>query len=298
MTDELSRRAAIKLGAATAGVGAMGGLAGCSSIPFIGGGGGYTNWLAEPGVVADDDAYRFSWTDAQQVRNNEDEFDEDVYDSYESFNEERLDQAGLDYDDVNTFLSFQTVTVVDASFDRDDVADELEDNDYEDDTDHEGYTIYLGDNEFRAVGVSGSDLIYGRRNSDNDAVEVVEAAIDTNNGDEDRYVDENDDFAELTSNLGTGTFTSGGTIDNDSDQVASGRTLSVNGEISSVEAISVFDEADDLDQDDVDDLQEEGEDSNDVDNFSATKTGRVLTVSYDVDTDEIGTGEFGGFVGF
>ena len=298
MTDELSRRAAIKLGAATAGVGAMGGLAGCSSIPFIGGGSGYTNWLAEPGVIGDSDYYRFSWTDAAAVRNNEDEFDEDIYDGYESSNEEQLDWAGLDYDDVNTFLSFQGVTVVDASFNRDDVADELEDDDFEDDTDHEGYTIYLGNNEFRAVGVSGNDLVYGRRNSENDAVEVVEAAIDTNNGNEDRYVDENDDFNELTSNLSTGTFTSGGTFDSDSDQVASGRTLSVNGETSSVEAISVFDEADDLEGDDVDDLQEQGEESNDVENFSANKSGRVLTVSYDVDTDEIGTGDFGGFVGF
>lgn len=298
MTDELSRRAAIKLGAATAGVGAMGGLAGCSSIPFIGGGSGYTNWLPEPGVIADADSYGFSWTDAQQVRNNEDEFDDDVYDSYESANEDRLDQAGLDYDDVNTFLSFQSVTVVDASFNRDDVAGELEDNDFDDDTDHEGYTIYLSNSEFQAVGVSGNDLVYGRRNSENDAVEVVELAIDTNNGDEDRYVDENDDFAELVSNLSSGTFTSGRTIDNDSDQVASGRTVSVNGSTSNVESVTVYDEADDLDQDDVDDLQEEGEDSNDVENFSANKNGRVLTVIYDVDTDKIGTGDFGGFVGF
>jgi len=297
MTEELSRRAAIKLGAATAGVGAMGGLAGCSSIPFVGGGANYTNWLAEPGVIADSDNYRFTWTDAQQVRNNEDNFDSDTYDNYESFNEDRLDQAGLDYDDVNTFLSFQGVTVVDASFNQDDVGDELEDNDFDDDTDHEGYTIYLSESEFQAVGVSGNDLVYGRRNGENDAVEIVEAAIDTNNGDEDRYVDENDDFSELTSNLSTGTFTSGGSIDNDSDQVASGQTLSVNGETSNIESITVFDEADDLEQDDVDDLQEEGEDSSDVENFSANKNGRILTVSYDIDTDEIGSGSFGGFAG-
>jgi len=232
---------------------------------------------------------------AKQVRNNEDNFDSDTYDRYENRNEDRLDLAGLDFEDVNTFLGFQSVTVVDASFNQSDVTDELEDNDFEEDTDHEGYTIFLHENEYQAVGVSGGALVYGRENGENDAVEVIEAAVNTKKGNEDRYESENEDFDELTSTMSTGTFMNGRTMDTDSDQVAAGASLSVNGSTSTIETVSVFEDADAIDQDQVDQYEEDAEDADNIENFSTSTNGRVLTISYDVDTDIIGTEEFRGF---
>jgi hypothetical protein len=293
---ELSRRHALRLGAATAGLGVTGSLAGCSSVPFVGGS-DYTAWLPEPGTIRDGlDAYDFRQMDAAEVRTKEDNFDGHTYASYEERGDSTLDLVGLDFDDANRFLAYQGITVVDASYERAEVADELGDEEFEEATDHEGYTVYTDANEYRAVAVSGGTIVFGRRGGDTDAVDVVERAIDTKKGDEDRYTEANEDFDLLVSTLDTGTFTRGTGFE-DGDRAAQGRSVSVHESTTTVEVVVVYEDADAVDAEEVTAIEDQDEDRDDIRRLSANKNGRVVTVSWDTDTDILGTDEYDG-VGF
>lgn len=297
--EDLTRREALRLGGATAALAATGSMAGCSSIPFIGGA-GYTNWLFAPGTIGDVDHYNFGYTDVKRVRNNEDEFDDQYYDSFES-NEDSwpLDQTGVDVDDVDSQLSLGSVGRVAGSFAKDEVTGDLEDEDFEHDTDHEGYAIYHQDDQ-RAVGVKENEFVHARLRygtQADDARDVVETLIDTNAGDEDRYVDDSEDFKKLTDELGSGTFVSGGTQEEVEETnaengqfegaVASGYAFTVNGETSDLKHVYVFSDEGDVDMGDVEDWTD-GDDFDDVDDVSSSQSGRVVTVTGSFDTDEYG----------
>jgi hypothetical protein len=115
---ELTRRRALRLGAATAGLGATAGLAGCRAIPFVGGG-GYAAWLPAPESISGlADSYRFEWQRTNQIRTNEASFDAEAYERFTNRNETPLDMVDIDFDALNTVLSYQRVIVVRASLDR------------------------------------------------------------------------------------------------------------------------------------------------------------------------------------
>ncbi|MUV90002.1 hypothetical protein GJ629_08945, partial [Halapricum sp. CBA1109] len=59
--DSLTRRTALKSGAATAGLLAAGSLSGCSSIPFLGGA-GYTEWVPAPAEYKDTESLTFGYS--------------------------------------------------------------------------------------------------------------------------------------------------------------------------------------------------------------------------------------------
>jgi len=166
-----SRRQFMKLSAALAGAGATTGLAGCSQLPFdVGGGplgGGsnafYRDWLYVPDEFSDDQehysftAYRPSnWAEA------EDELNSDLFDRSESAVQSALDGTDLDFDEVDTYMRFdgQSVSIATGEYDPETVREELGDNDFEEEEELDsGYTIHLGPNGERAIGVSGDALI-------------------------------------------------------------------------------------------------------------------------------------------
>jgi hypothetical protein len=293
MKRDVSRRETLRLGAAAAGLGAVGSLSGCSQIksavPFIGGA-SYKQWLPAPDALGDSDHYYFSYTNYKQIRNNEDNFDEDVYEDYE--NEAETDLLGVDIEDIDETISlgFGSAAVIVGSFDKEDVTDELEDNDFEDEDEQGNYTIYEAENGNGAVAVKGGTVVYG---DDSDAVETI---LDTKNGDEDRYVGENDEFKELVNKIGSGTEVSGRTQEevDETDEdygefegaVASGRTDTVSGETTKVKHVTLFDDADDIPQDEYEDYIDDSDYWDELDNVSVSKNGRAMVVTGQLDTDD------------
>ncbi|WP_136716117.1 hypothetical protein [Halorientalis salina] len=296
MEKDVSRRQTLRLGAAAAGLGAVGSLSGCSQIksavPFIGGA-SYKQWLPAPDELGDSDHYYFSYTNYKQIRNNEDNFDEEAFENYEA--EAETDLLDLDIDDIDEVVSlgFGSASVLIGSFNKEDVTDELEDNDFDDEDDQGNFTIYEPENGSGAVAVKGGTAVYA---DDSDAVETI---IDTKNGDEDRYVGENEEFKELVNKIGNGTRVSGRTqeevdeTDEDYGQfegaVASGGTDTVNGETTKIKSVTLFDDADDVPQDEFEDYIDDSDYWDELDNVSVSKNGRAVVVTGQMDTDEYNT---------
>jgi len=302
MNRDVSRRDALKAGAATAGVTA---LAGCSTItdaiPFIGGG-NYTDWAFEPGTIGDSDHLLVSYTDFSTVVENESEFNSDYYD--ESFEGQEdafpLEPTNLNVEDVSTSVSISGLGGrIAADYNQDDVDSELGDNDYDDDTDHEGYTIYLGPDEARAIGIDGNNLVYGSTGfgTDADPVDIVEALIDTKNGNEDRYVDDSEGFATMTDQFGSPTFAYGSTqepaeeTDAENGQfegnVAGGLAATVNGGTTDVMYVAVFENEGDVDVGDIQDYADSDQ-FDDLNDVSTNQNGTAVLITGQVDTDELG----------
>lgn len=297
----------MRLGAAAAGLGVTGSMAGCSAVqdavPFLGGGASYTQWLGAPGTLNDDaDHYSFSFRNYQTVRNNEDNFDSDVYEGFEDAEDSfPLDPMDVDLDEVNSRISGNGAGIIQGSFNADDVGSELEDNDFDEDGDHKNYTIYVKE-ESQGVAVKNNVAIHVSLGfySDDDAepADMLETVIDVKTGEEDRYTNEEEDFQLLTNRLGSGAYVSGGTqeeIDDDNANatqgrfegtVASGSQMVINGETSKLKGVNVFNSADDVDMDDVEEYVEENEFLDEFDNVSSNQNGRTVIVTGEIDTDD------------
>ena len=234
--NKTSRRELLKIGSVAAGTSVTGALAGCvGEVPLADGTsiGSYPNWLYEPGTGSDSDHYQFQLFQLSNITEYEDEFDDVMYDNITAI-EQTYSYLDIDIEDMDTLLYFDGgVTVLTGSYVTEDVIEELKDEDYDEETDHEGYTIYLTADETTAVGVS-DEAVLVTSNVYGEAAELVETVIDTELGDEDRYATENEAFSELTSVLNVGTSVSGrtheptesiGSIGDEGRSIAYGETV-------------------------------------------------------------------------
>ena len=302
MSDgEYTRRTLLRRGTAAIGTGAIASTAGCFGLNPLGGGGGYTNWLPAPDELLDEDHYYVTSTNLGTLAANEDTLGGEP-DSLES----TWDPVTLDWDEVSTVTSMAVFTsVVQANFNRDDVVEDLEDDDFDDDTDHEGFTIYLSGDEQQAFGVGDGTLVIsaGYGSGDADPVDQVETVIDASNGNVERYTAASEDMQTLVNKLGGGAFLSADTYEEQDDDnpedgnlensVAQGTSITINGETSAYKTVVVYESADDVDTDDLEDWVDANDGSSstdgtrfdDVDDISYNADGRAGVISGTIDTD-------------
>jgi hypothetical protein len=288
----------LRRSAATVGAGTLLGIAGCSSLNPFGGGGAYANWLPVPDDIDAGDHYQFTYLDTENLEGNEDELPDD-FDL--SFFESTWSPADIDWEDTSTILSFDSVIVADAEFTREDVVSDLEDEDFDEDTDHQGYTLYLGPNELQAFALNDSNLLVAFGVIQSDPIDLLEAAIDANNGEAERYGEDNDDLSTLVGELGGGSVVTGRTTeepDNDDPEagrfdhmVARGNESAIDGDTADRRWVVVYDSADDVDTDDLEDWVDANDGSDemfdDVDDISYNQNGRLGIVSGTSDTDDL-----------
>jgi hypothetical protein len=284
---------------AAVGATALASSAGCLGI-LGGGGGGHKQWLPEPGTLGDGDHYSFSLVNYSSLEQHEDEFDDDT--DLGSV-EDTWQPADVNWEDVTMYLRFQGMTVLNAKFDSAEIVESFEDEDWDDATEHEGYTVMLSSDETRAVGVGNNTLVsngFGFGGSD-DPVDAVEDVVDTKKGEEDRYVAESEDFSTVVNKVGSGDIVSAGSMEETGtdepesgqfrDQVGQGRALTVNGETTKGKWVLLFKDGDDVDLDDVQDWVETSQDEDgrfeDWEDMSYNKNGRAAVVTGKVDTDRL-----------
>jgi len=308
---EYSRRTVLRRSLATAGAGAMAGIAGCSSIPNpFGGGAPYTNWLPAPDDLGDSDHYRFTYLNMDDLESHEDKFGDNSTDP-DGFEEfwAPLDTDWEDTSNVTLFGGFGLENlVIEADFNKDDAISDLEDEDFDDDSDYNGYTIMLSDSEERAIAVSGSDIILTSATESSDEgtpstgeTGKVETIIDAKKGNSERYGEASEDMSALTGELGGGTFVSGGTREEPEEanaengqfeaMVARGSQSKVKGDTTERKWVVVYESEGDVDTGDLEDWVGENDGSDgefdDVDDLSYNKNGRKGIITGKSNTDNI-----------
>lgn len=236
MSEEITRRKLMRVGAGATALGAVGSLSGCSAIQDLipGGGGGlsnYTNWVYEPdnfesdGAGLDNSAFSY-----KQMLSNEGNLNDFT----------RLSVLGSSYptlgigpEDVAMEVDLPDGRVITGSFDTDAVTTELTaskvstpstpaenmggntgSTEYESDSEYNGYEIFVQsepEESPNAIAVGDGTIVEGRRvpNTGNesspvDASDVAEGIIDTGSDGDSRLVDSDDTFSTLTDTLNNG----------------------------------------------------------------------------------------------
>ncbi len=299
MTDGFDRRSVLRGIAAGVVAGSTTGLAGCGGLPINPGGPGGSSadasYLFEPGTVADGDHYTVRFADPATVA----EFDGDLSDETVASIEDRAawlyEATDTDFDEASSQLTFRTVAVVAVDHDEEAVADELDDDDFDEDSEDEnGYRVFVSAEERFAVAFDGSVVIGAQPTSgESDPVNIVEEVIDAEAGDADRYADESEAFAGLLDELDGDVFVGGAheaTDETDAEggrfegEVARGLTASLDEDTTDVRLVLAFDDEDDVATDDVEEWT--GADAfEDWDDVSVDAGGAVVTVSATLDTD-------------
>lgn len=271
------------------------------------GSGDWTRWLHDPGDLFDHDLYQAFHFRPRRIVEHEDEFDEDLFEALEAI-DESFDHVDVDFDEVDSMVIYTRIFVLLGAFTVEDVVEELDDHDYDDEAEHEGFEIFLSADERQAVGVSEAVLVLAAAGPDDDADEVVEHVIDTGIGEEDRYVDEDEGFAAMVDALPEGdivlalpheepddTDAERGVFEN---SVGVAMSLQLQGETTAVTIVVGFAEEDDVDLDDVEEHIDEndgtGEPYDDFDDLEFSQRGTVALVEGVIDTDDL-TSRFFGF---
>jgi len=237
MSEDITRRKLMRMGAGTAALGAVGSLSGCSAIQDLlpGGGGGlgdFTNWVYEPDTFeADNEGLNSSATSYTDFFSNSGNLSEFAVLSAKGNN---YPQLGIDVEDVAMELSLPDGRVITGSFDTESVKSELGadpvetptssgfggtdgmsgSTQYESDGTYNDYDIYVQEEPEEspnAFAIGDGTIVEARRvsNSGNEASEVAasdvaEGIIDTGTDGTDRYVDNDDTFSTLTDTLNNG----------------------------------------------------------------------------------------------
>ena len=315
MSKNLSRRSVLRTGATAGGTVVLGSLAGCEqftgddsdaetteaddgddgddepSNPF-------RQWLPEPDAL-DEEHYFFRSVDYGQLRQNEANFDPEVYDNYTEdeglFRELDFSVADVDWVGFIPPVLSDTPAVVSGSFSADDVVDPLtEEGYYEEDGEIGEYTLYTEGGGEVAV-TDGTFVITGDPDSGH-----ARTLIETKNGERPRYTDASGELETLLEPFGTETFVGGTTRDPVTDDEADPESLqfagqvgyafgdAVEGETTTTEILVMFETEDDVDMDAISEYTG-GELFSDHSDITATQAGRMVTVTGETPTDELYT---------
>lgn len=299
-----TRRGFLKTGVtASLGIGTALSLSGCSQIPIIGsdGGASFTKWLHEPGEFRDVDHYNVTLIRPTRVLSNEDLFSEDQIDRAEDAYDDRLAPTDLDTDQLDRLVFTNVGTILTGSYDENDVIEELEDNDFDDESEGNGYTVYATRDEERAYAVGSDAIVNGRYLSEGEtALDVTEELLDVRNGDEDRYTEESDAMDRLIGELDDGfqlwarTFEETDTDDPEAGEfvasVATGWSQSLSSTTSTFKYVVVYDDERDVDVDDLEDWYEtaaaDDETLAELDDVEYSTSGRAAILEGKVDPDD------------
>ncbi|MBX0285137.1 hypothetical protein EGH22_02250 [Halomicroarcula sp. F28] len=237
MSEDITRRKLMRVGAGATALGAVGSLSGCSAIQdLIPGGGGagissYSNWVYEPDTFESDaegiNVFAFS---TKKALSNSGNLNEDFLLSLKS-NSSR--QLGIRAENINMGMSVPDGSIVTGSFDTESIKAELESSretptesgfgsnddstagyEYESETTHEGYEIYVrADQEEpgRAYAIGDGTIVQGNRVSNDgnesdsvSAEDVAKGIIDTGESGDNRLVDNNEEFKTLVDSTDKG----------------------------------------------------------------------------------------------
>lgn len=286
---ELSRRETLRVGAGAAAAGVVGGLAGCSSVPFLGGGGSsgsqaMRDWLVDPGELADRDRYDPVYLDYGALLDAEEELSDGAFEFAEDGYETRYeDVVDVDIEDANWALALGTgrFRVLSANHSRSDVVEHLEDDlDFDEEDERvSGFSVLLGPEETRGVALDGSVILIV--SSVGDPEDALEVLIEAQSGEADLYAEEDEDVgAALDAVDGDHLLLTEDGPTDDVEALAVAATL--DGETTERTAALVFDDEDAVDEDLLDDIEEDTE----WDEMETSTDGRVGFVEGVQDTDE------------
>ena len=237
MSEEVTRRKLLRVGAGTAALGAVGSLSGCSAIQdLLPGGGGdlgaYSDWVYEPDAFESDaEGLNGSVVSYESILSNEENLNDFTRLSIRGTEYLTL---GIDPEDVAMEVNLPDGRVISGSFDTEAVKTELTASQpstptpgaensggsvgstvYESDgTYNDNYEIYIQEepeDSPDAIAVGDGTIVEGQRvgnfsnDSDpEDAADVVEGIIDTGSNGDDRLVDSDDTFSTLVDTLNSG----------------------------------------------------------------------------------------------
>jgi len=205
---ELTRRAMLGRGVAAAAAG----VAGCSTLLGTDEETGvFTQWLPAPAGLGTDH-YQFRYADLGTLATERDHLggEPDVFES-------AWRPVGLAWEDASAVVGAGSVDVITADYDRADVVADLRDAGYADGGDYRGYTLYANEADATAFAVGDATLLTASESQfvaggSPDPVTRMEAVLDANQGDAERYPEANADMRALVEALGTGTLVQGKTM--------------------------------------------------------------------------------------
>jgi len=283
----ISRRTALKLGAGTAAATTLGGLAGCSSLPIIGNGGGSSmrDWLVDPGEVRDRDTYQATYREFPALADHEDDLSDDVYDSEAERFESRYDSLlDVEMSEANweLLLGGPRTAAFSGSYNRSEVVESYEELGFDrEDQRVGGFTIVTA--QGRAAALDGSLALSVRDTPD--PVDSLETFIEAKSGDTDLYPEEEDAVGAVLDAVDGSYLTVSENGPTDAvEAVAVSATF--DGETTARTAALAFDDEDEVDEE----LLGEIEEGTDWDDIDTSTDGRIGLVEGEQDTDEFGFG--------
>lgn len=208
----MGRREFLRSSVVAGSLAALSGCAGVSidDVPGVSGSDLSLRQYAYAPDAVDKDAYGVALFDVATIDEIDTDIPDEIADGFESRYAWLHEVTGVDFDDATTVAAFDSTVVMAAEHSQDDVDDELDEAEFDDDDEMNGFTLYQNGEETRSVAIDGSTIVGSTLTGDADeAIEVLETTLDTRNGDEDRYADETPVFGTLLDSLDGGAAATG-----------------------------------------------------------------------------------------
>lgn len=289
----ITRRRAVQA-AVTGGI--IGSLSGC--LGSDGGSPDYSQVTPDPDELGSQKHYPLAVFDPSAIVQAKDNLDPAVFDNLESF-ETRFQETGVRFGETNSIISFSGSTMISGSFDNKEVANELDEENFDEDKSENGYTYFIQENENDQIincAAVGEYTIISGPVGDADPRTAAESIVGAANGNAGRYSNEYSAFSSLTDTIGSPTFgrlqtfdpvtvdnPEGGSFEN---CIGSATGISINGETSEFTFARSFKKSGDVDSDDIKDYVSGNAIDDLLDDISYSANGSVGSFSGNIDTDK------------
>lgn len=253
----------------------------------------FSDWLYEPGTVADTDHYLSLRYTPAALADRSGDFDDGVYELLRAFGSDARDLVGFGFGGTDAQLVFGRNSVLVADFEASEVRSTVQSKEFVSTGEYGDFAQFVGPDEDTAVGVGGDAVVVARSTGifggGVDAASILQAILDVHAGDAESYPADSADFQTLLDELGTGALDSARTHpetpETDTDEgvfageVARGvRSRLVDEGIETTFAL-VFAEAGDVDTGDLEDWTAASDTFDTFESVEVTTSGRAALVT-------------------
>jgi len=266
-------------------------LAGDGSSPSA-----YRSWVIDPALF-NQEQHTVAVTTPPTVADYADNIRQADWENYLNFAVNRFEFTRFRPDSLDrVIVVFPHYSVALGDFDVEQIGSDLRQNDYSLMQEDERYDIYMRNDERRAVGLSGDQLIFVHPLASNPG-QIVRFIIDANAGEEQRYHDVNPGFETLTEAMPGGdiVFGSASIPGEESDMeserlrntVAGGFSYSLTGEETDTVLTLVFVDEDDVIERDIEEWMQSTDAFNTWQDIEISTNGRIATITGVAQTREL-----------
>jgi hypothetical protein len=235
----------------------------------------YQDWLPTRETLGYESSYRVTGIRSNSIQENKSQIKPSVYEFLSEGLPQLITPVDLPFESMSGFLGYPNANIVQVDVSEQRLINSLSENNFRKENSNNGFSVYGSNSSERRAAVDGGTLVMNSQ--ENYSYDGVRIAVDTKQGTTPRLVEQRESANRLINTFNDWTVLSIG-LGGTANALLSGDTITIEGEMSAINSIEVYESASDIPQIKLEDQIAEAIEEDGVTNGQLHTSGRVAVV--------------------